>query len=98
MDLSSEDVEKVAKLAKLKFSSDELPVFAEQMTNIVHFVETLEEVDTHGIVPMSHPLDVQSVSRQDVALPCLPRDEALKNSPASDGQFFLVPAVLGPKK
>ncbi len=97
MSISRDEVEKVARLARLKFDGQRLDAFADQMAKIVDFVDQLSEVDTAGVEPMAHPLDVQSVVRPDLLQPGLSRDEALSNSPNQDGEHFLVPPVLGPK-
>ncbi|MCA9190202.1 MAG: Asp-tRNA(Asn)/Glu-tRNA(Gln) amidotransferase subunit GatC [Planctomycetales bacterium] len=95
MHLTTRDVKKVASLAKLAFSESELAHLTQQLGDIVHFVEQLAEVDTDGILEMTHPLDIHSALRADQVNACLPRKDALANSPNSDGEFFLVPPVLG---
>ncbi len=97
MELSVSDVRKVALLARLSIADGEMEKFAHQMANIVHFVETLSEVNTEGIEPMAHPMDIHSVLRPDRLHESLPRDQALHNAPNQDGSCFLVPAVL-PRK
>ena len=94
MQLTKEDIRKVASLARLEFSDAELAPFAVQMTRIVEFVEKLNEVDTTGIEEMAHPLDLHSVLREDELQPGLTRDQALSNAPSHDDEFFLVPPVL----
>lgn len=94
MQLSRDDVAKVAKLARLEFSSEELDLFTEQLGNIVTFVEQLSEVDTTQVEEMAHPLDLHSVLRADEVTQGLTRDEALANAPARDEECFLVPAVM----
>ncbi|MFK7738302.1 MAG: Asp-tRNA(Asn)/Glu-tRNA(Gln) amidotransferase subunit GatC [Pirellulaceae bacterium] len=98
MPLTNDDVLKVANLAKLEFDEQELSRFTEQMAKIVSFVEKLNEVETEGIDPMSHPLGVDSVLREDVNVPGLTREDALSNAPSQNSECFLVPAVLSAKK
>jgi aspartyl-tRNA(Asn)/glutamyl-tRNA(Gln) amidotransferase subunit C len=93
--LTVDDVRKVASLAKLRFDEVELQQFATQLGCIVSFVERLSEVDVAGVEPMSHPLEVHSVTRQDGLQAGLLREDALVNAPKSDGEYFLVPPVLG---
>lgn len=95
MSLSLEDVRKVAALAKLQFSEEELGRFAGQLTSIVAFVEQLSAVDVEGVEPLSHPLEVHSVTRDDYLRSGLLREDALQNAPKNDGEYFLVPPVLG---
>lgn len=97
MQLSKQDVDKVALLARLEFSATETEAFAEQLGRIVTFVEQLSEVPTEGVEPMAHPLDIHSVVRPDVVSPGLSRDEALANSPSHDDECFRVPAVMARK-
>lgn len=94
MELSRDDVLQVAGLAKLEFPEAELDAFATQLGKIVTFVEQLAEVDTAGVEPMAHPLDLHSAMRADVRVAGLSHAQALANAPKSDGEFFLVPPVL----
>jgi aspartyl-tRNA(Asn)/glutamyl-tRNA(Gln) amidotransferase subunit C len=95
MSLSREDVEKVALLARLELSAAELDALTPQLQHIVGYVESLNELNTDGIEPMAHALDVTNVFADDVERPSLPREAALANAPHHDGEFYLVPAVLG---
>ena len=95
MELAVDDVRKVASLAKLQFGEDELVQFTSQLANIVSFVEQLSQVDVTGVEPMSHPLAIHSVFRDDQRAAGLLREDALANAPKSDGEYFLVPPVLG---
>ena len=95
MSLTREQVEKVSLLARLKLSGDELDLMTAQMGQIVAYVETLAQLDTEAVEPMAHALDVSNVFAEDLLRPSLDRDAALANAPHSDGEFYLVPAVLG---
>ncbi len=66
-----------------------------QLGAILEYMDLLSEVDTEGVEPMAHPLDMTNVFRADAARPSLPREEALANSPKRDSECYLVPAVLG---
>lgn len=94
--LTPETVQKVALLARLKLSEDECVQMTTQLGAIVGYVEQLAEVDTSGVEPLAHPLDSANVFRGDEVRPSLPRDAALANAPNTDGQFYLVPPVMGP--
>jgi aspartyl-tRNA(Asn)/glutamyl-tRNA(Gln) amidotransferase subunit C len=94
MQFSSEDVQKVAALAKLEFSPAELEQFTSQLGRIVSLVEQLGEVETAGVEPMAHPLDVHSATRPDQLRDGLTREQALANSPKHNGEYFLVPPVM----
>jgi aspartyl-tRNA(Asn)/glutamyl-tRNA(Gln) amidotransferase subunit C len=95
MALTRQDVEKVSLLARLRLSPEELERMTEQMGQIVAYVESLSELDTDNVEPMAHALDVANVFAADELRPSLDRPAALANAPHHDGEFYLVPAVLG---
>jgi aspartyl-tRNA(Asn)/glutamyl-tRNA(Gln) amidotransferase subunit C len=92
--LAPEDVRKVASLARLKLSDDEIAEFSEQLGNVLDYVEVLNELDVTDVEPMAHAAEVTDVLRDDAIRESLPRDAALANAPKSDGRFFLVPQIL----
>ncbi|MCO6047267.1 Asp-tRNA(Asn)/Glu-tRNA(Gln) amidotransferase subunit GatC [Aeoliella sp. ICT_H6.2] len=95
MSLTSDDVEKVALLARLMLSPDELESMTAEMQQIVGYVDQLAEVDTTGIEPMAHAVELRNVTKDDNVAPSLPRGEALANAPKHNEEGYLVPAVLG---
>lgn len=95
MSLSRADVEKVALLARLRLSDDELNQLTEEMVKIVDYVDQLGEVDTDNVQPMAHAVEVSNVFASDEVLPSLPREQALANAPRRNDRGYLVPAVLG---
>jgi aspartyl-tRNA(Asn)/glutamyl-tRNA(Gln) amidotransferase subunit C len=95
MSIARAEVEKVSHLARLQLSDDELDQMTGQLGEILSYIELLSELDTGNIEPMAHALDVANVFRDDVVRPSLPREAALANAPHSDGECYLVPAVLG---
>ena len=94
MELSREDVRKVADLARLKVTDEELDLLANDLRKIVGYVEVLNDVDTSGVVPMVHAVELQNVLRADELVESLPRTAALSNAPRNDGEYFLVPAII----
>lgn len=94
MSLSRDDVAKVAVLARLRLTGEELDRFTGQLNSIVDFVAQLGEPDTGDVEPLAHGVEVRNVFRDDVVGPSLPREEALANAPKRDAECFLVPAVL----
>jgi aspartyl-tRNA(Asn)/glutamyl-tRNA(Gln) amidotransferase subunit C len=94
MSLSIEDVAKVALLARLRLSQEELATFTTQLNTIVDYVAQLQELDTAGVEPLAHGVEVRNVFRDDVRGPSLEREKALANAPKKDHVGFLVPAVL----
>jgi len=95
MSLSREDVEKVALLGRLRLSPEELDRMTAQLGAIVGYVDLLAELNTDDVEPMAHAVELTNVFRVDEERPSLPVAEALANAPHQDGQFYLVPAVLG---
>jgi aspartyl-tRNA(Asn)/glutamyl-tRNA(Gln) amidotransferase subunit C len=95
MQVTRQDIVKVAALAKLELPESELELVADKFNRVLDFVAQLNQVNTVGVDEMAHPVDVHSVLREDVLRPSLPREVALANAPKSDGEFFLVPPVLG---
>ena len=94
MSLSIHEVRKVAKLARLELSDADAPQMAEQLNRILEYVDQLQQVNTDGVEPLAHPLPVHNVFRDDEPQPSLPVDEALKNAPVRNGNYFGVPAVF----
>jgi len=95
MSLTRQDVEKVSLLARLKFDDEQLDKMTDHMVQIIQYVEKLSELNTDDVEPMAHALDVNNALAEDVSRPSLSREEALKNAPKSDDEYFRVPAVLG---
>lgn len=95
MAVTLNDVEHIAELARLKFSDKELKSFTHQLNGILKYVEKLNELDTENVEPLSHLVEGNNAFREDKLKPSLNREEALKNAPESDGEFFKVPKVIG---
>jgi aspartyl-tRNA(Asn)/glutamyl-tRNA(Gln) amidotransferase subunit C len=93
--ITRSDVEKVALLARLQLTESELETVTGQLANVVAYVDQLGEVNTEGIEPMAHAIELANVFRRDEVAPSLPRAEALANAPHHDDRGYLVPAVLG---
>ena len=94
MSMTAEEVAKVALLARLRLAPGELELFTGQLNAIVGFVEQLGELDTSGVEPLAHGVEVRNVFRDDAVGPSLPREKALANAPKRNAEGFLVPAVL----
>lgn len=94
MALDLEQVRWVAKLARLELSAAELETMTRQLSQIVDYVTQLQAVNTEGVEPLAHALDLQNVFRVDEPAPSLTVDEALANAPQRQRDFFSVPAVL----
>lgn len=88
------DVKKVAKLANLPLSDDETKKFESQLEETLEYIKNLEEVDTEGIEPTSQVTGLENVTREDVTLPSLSQEEALKNAKSTHNGFFKVKGIL----
>lgn len=93
--LTRQDVEKVSLLGRLRLTDAELDLMTEQLGQIVGYMALLAELDTNQVEPMAHAVEIANVFREDQVRPSLDRSEALANAPHHDGEFYLVPAVLG---
>ncbi len=94
MKIDKDTLTKIAHLARLEFDEKDAEKMMQDMTNMVNFVEKLNEVDTTGIEPlttMSH--EINSL-REDEVKPHLDHDLALQNAPKKDADFFRVPKVM----
>ncbi len=93
--LSRTDVEHVAHLARLGLSDDELGRLEGQLNHILEQYEILATVPTDHIPPTAQTIELENILRDDVARPSMEPEAVLANAPARDGEFFVVPAILG---
>lgn len=94
MSITREDVEHVARLARLTLTQQEVQVFTRQLSQILAHVDTLRQVDVSGVEPTFHAVpDLVNVTRPDVSRPGLPVDEALANAPQRSRGYFRVPRM-----
>jgi len=94
--ITTEDVKYIASLAKLKFTEEELESFTKEFNEILSYMDTLNEADTENVEPLTHPLQGETMLREDIIRPGSTQDEALKNAPDTDGVFFRVPKIINP--
>jgi aspartyl-tRNA(Asn)/glutamyl-tRNA(Gln) amidotransferase subunit C len=92
--LTREEAAKVALLARLKLSEAEQERLTTQLTQVLGYVDILDEVSTENVEPMAHAVELQNVFRPDEVTPSLAREDALSNAPKTDGRSFLVPPIL----
>jgi aspartyl-tRNA(Asn)/glutamyl-tRNA(Gln) amidotransferase subunit C len=97
MAVTRKDVEKIAELANLKFSDEELENFTSQMNEILSYMDKLNELETEKVEPLSHPVEQKNVFREDLLKPSLKTEDALKNAPSTEDNHFKVPKVIGDK-
>lgn len=94
-EISREEISHIARLAKLRFTEEELGDFSAQFNRIIAYVEKLNEVDTEGVEPMARLQEEATSLRLDEPGPMLDVAEALKNAPKKTEGFFNVPKVIG---
>jgi len=95
MSVTRKEVEHIAELARLELTNIELEEYTVQLNKILEYVEKLNELNTENIQPLSHPIEGANVFREDIMIPSVDREEALKNAPAKNEEFFKVPKVIG---
>ncbi len=94
MSVSEKDVRYVANLARLQLSEEEVKNLAGDMNKILGYMELLNEIDTSGVEPLEHVIELESRLRKDEAETPLSHEDALKNAPDADSDYFRVPKVI----
>ena len=94
MKISSKEVAKVARLARLDLTQEKTEQYAAQLGDILGYMDKLTELDTASVEPMYTPVDQVSVMRDDVVKKDYTREDILKNAPETDGAFFIVPRIV----
>jgi len=92
--ITPEDVAHVARLARLALTDAEAERMREQLNSILAHLDTLRALDTEGVEPTSHAVDLVNVTREDEPAPSFPRDAMLANAPDRSGDLFRVPRIL----
>ena len=93
--LTRADVEHVAFLARLRLTDEELDRLEGQLNHILDQYAKLSELDTSAIPPTAQTIELENILRDDVARPSLSVEAVLGNAPATDGDFIVVPPILG---
>jgi aspartyl-tRNA(Asn)/glutamyl-tRNA(Gln) amidotransferase subunit C len=94
MEVNDAMIEKLAHLSRLKFNDDEKEEIKHDLQRMIAFVEKLNELDLDGVEPLLHMSNEVNVLREDEVKDSISREEALKNAPLHDEQFFKVPKVI----
>ena len=92
--ITSDDVKKVAQLARLDLPEDEVLLYTTQLEKILGYVAHLEQVDTTNVSPTTRAVEVVNVFRQDLVLTTKVRDALLEQAPEREGDFYRVPKIL----
>jgi aspartyl-tRNA(Asn)/glutamyl-tRNA(Gln) amidotransferase subunit C len=94
MAISREQVEHVARLARLGLSDEEKARLEQELSQILEAMRAIDRVDTSEIPPTAQVIPLHTVMRDDAVRPSLPVADVLKNAPRREGDFFVVPPVL----
>jgi aspartyl-tRNA(Asn)/glutamyl-tRNA(Gln) amidotransferase subunit C len=88
-------VKHVALLSRLALNDKELSAYSSQLASILSYINKLNEIDTKNVAPTSHALStLKNVFRKDILKPSLKTEDALKNAPARECDFFKVPQII----
>lgn len=94
MKLTREQVQHIAELAKLGITEEETELFAEQLSEILEYVEMLNRLDTDAIPPTAQAIVMRNVTRPDQVIPSLAPEELLANAPQRQDNYFKVKPIL----
>jgi len=92
--IDQQQVKKVAKLARLDLTADEVNKLTDQLSAILEYVEKMNELDTENVQPLAHCLPISNCFRDDVIKQSLGTEKTLENAPQREGKFFKVPKIL----
>jgi aspartyl-tRNA(Asn)/glutamyl-tRNA(Gln) amidotransferase subunit C len=94
MKIDQNTIEKISHLARLKLNEQQTEEMKGKMEQILSWMEKLNELDTIGVEPLTHMSAELNHLREDVVTQHLSKDEALKNAPSADQNFFRVPRII----
>ncbi len=92
--ISLEEVEHVARLARLELSEADKERMRRELDRILSYIDKLRALDTEGVEPTSHAVPMTNVMREDATRPSFPQDEMLANAPERSDDFFRVPRII----
>jgi len=94
MKITDEKIDALAHLSRLSFEGDEKENIKKDLENILDMCEKMKSVDTDGVEPLIYMADSQNILRDDEVKQEISREQALKNAPKKDSDFFRVPKVI----
>lgn len=94
MAISTEEVQYIAKLARLELTDEETTVYGKQLNDILMYMEKLKELDTDSVSPTLSVVPSESVFRKDEVIPSLDTEDALINGPDTNDNFYKVPKII----
>ena len=92
--ITIQEVEQVARLARLALSEAEKESMRRELDGILSYIDKLRALDTEGVPPTSHAVPMTNVMREDEPVPSLPQADMLANAPDRSGEFFRVPRII----
>jgi aspartyl-tRNA(Asn)/glutamyl-tRNA(Gln) amidotransferase subunit C len=95
MEITNEKIDQLAHLARLEFDANGKENIKKDLQNILALCEKLNEVDTDSIEPLIYMTDTANNVREDIVSVTITKEEALKNAPKKDSDYFRVPKVIG---
>ena len=94
MKITIDEIKHVADLARLTFSEEELQSFSKQLNDILTYVDKLGELDTAGVEPTFHAIELDTPYKPDEVHQVITKEESLSNAPEREEDFFVVPRVI----
>ena len=93
--IDADVVRHIGKLSRIELTDEEVQIFPGQLTDVLQYFDKLQELDTENVTPMVHPVELENILAPDIPQASLTSEEALKNAPQREGDFFKVTKVLG---
>ena len=94
MKISRDDIKTIARLSRFEVSEENMPQLEKELSDILSYVEQLNELDLDGVETMAHAVPLQNVLREDQVKPSIDHDKALSTAPVEDDGYFAVPRVV----
>jgi aspartyl-tRNA(Asn)/glutamyl-tRNA(Gln) amidotransferase subunit C len=94
MKITRDEVQHVAQLARLDIEASAIDRFSDQIGQILEYVDTLNRIDTQGVIPTTHAISLTNAFREDEETEALDREAALANAPDDEDGNFLVPKII----
>ena len=94
MSVDAATVKRIGRLARIRIGDDEVATYQDELNAMLVFVEQLSEVDVEGVEPMTSVIPMEMKKRQDKVTDGGIVEDVLRNAPAREGNFFLVPKVV----
>ena len=95
MSVDRATVKRIARLARINVGENDLPRLAEELSSILHWIEQLNEVDVSNVEPMTSVVAMKMKKRKDEVMDGYYPSDIVRNAPATEDDFFVVPKVVG---